>query len=287
MLSLRSLLIFKTVAETGSFTQAAKKLYITQSAVSHTIKDLEVSTGLILFDRISKRIELTSDGKLLLQESIPLLTASRQLEARLSDPNKQTPFQIVSSITIAGFWLPSILQRLEKLQPDLSVQVNVVRAAEALNILRSGNAELAFVEGARPHPPFTYKHFAQCSLKVVCAPGYTNTSQPMCLSHFCNQRLLLREPGSAIRDTLDSELLLSGYHVIPAWQSVNSTALLEAAKAGLGIAVLPENLVHTELLSHTLEEVNIEGLTLKNDLMMVWHKDKHLTPAFHSLLNCI
>lgn len=287
MLSLRSLLIFKTAAETGSFTQAAKKLYITQSAVSHTIRDLEESTGMILFDRLSKRIELTADGKLLLQESIPLLTASRQLEKRLADPKRQPPVQIVSSITIAGFWLPSILQRLQKQLPDISVHVNVVRAAEALDILQSGDAELAFVEGARPNPPFTYKIFDECLLKIVCAPGYTNAARFLSLHDFCSQKLLLREPGSAIRDTLDSRLMLSGYTVTPTWQSVNSTALLKAAISGLGIAVLPENLVRDELNAGTLEELEIENLSLKNDLMAVWHKDKRLSPALNALLCCI
>ena len=287
MLSLRSLMIFKTVAENGSFTAAAKKLYITQSAVSHTIRDLEEATGMVLFDRLSKKVQLTANGQLLLDESAALLAASRELEDRLANPKRCIPLQLVSSITIACFWLPSILQRLKTLLPEVSVRVNVVCAAEALDMLQAGKAELAFLEGVRPNPPFLYRHFASCTLKAVCSPGYVNTKEPMPLPDFCSDKLLLREPGSAIRDTLDSQLLLAGYRVTPAWQSVNSTALLEAAKAGLGIAVLPENLVQNELSLGTLEELTVKDLSLKNELMAVWHRDKHLTPAIDALFSCI
>lgn len=287
MLSLRSLLIFRTVAETGSFTKAAQELYITQSAVSHTIRELEETTGMVLFDRLSRRIELTANGRMLLHESAALLAASRQLEKRIADPEAQAPIQIVSSITIACFWLPDILKKLKRQLPKVQVSVNVVSAAEALSILQKGGAELAFVEGSRPQPPFTYRCFAEYGLKIVCAPDYQDTESPMALSDFCREKLLLREPGSAIRNTLDSQLFLLGYTVSPAWQSVNSTALLEAARAGLGMAVLPENLVRQELFSGTLKEVTVEKLELKNDLLVVWHRDKHLTAAMKELLACV
>lgn len=286
MLSLRSLLIFRTVTETGSFTKAAKKLYITQSAVSHTIRELEETTGMVLFDRLSKRIRLTTDGKLLLRESAALLAASEQMEKRLADPQAKAPVQVVSSITIACFWLPDILQKLKWKLPGTRFCVNVVSAAKALDVLKNGRAELAFVEGSRPQAPFIYKCFAEYSLKIVCSQDYRSTDF-ISLSEFCSEKLLLREQGSAIRDTFDSQLFILGYTVSPIWQSVNSTALLEAAKAGLGIAVLPENLLKNELDSGTLKELKVEKLDLKNELLAVWHKDKSFTPALSALLDSI
>lgn len=286
MLSLRSLLIFRTVAQTGSFTKAAQELYITQSAVSHTIRELEETTGMVLFDRLSRRIELTANGRMLLQESAGLLAASEQLEKRIADPKAQAPIRIVSSITIACFWLPDILKRLKMRMPEVEVSVQVLSAAEALLLLQKGEAELAFVEGSRPQPPFTSRCFAEYRLSIVCAPDYLNTTMPITTGEFCRERLLLREPASAIRNTLDSQLFLLGYTARPLWQSVNSTALLEAAKAGIGIAILPENLVREELRKGTLKEITVEGLDLKNDMLVVWHRDKHLTAALQALLSC-
>lgn len=287
MLSLRHFVIFQTVSETGNFTKAAQKLYITQSAVSHTIRELEEYTGTALFDRLSKQVILTSVGKLLLDEVTPILAACETLEKRISQLELQAPIQIVSSITIAAFWLPNILQKLKKQMNSSPVSVHVVSAAEAVKILHSGKADVAFIEGAEPPGPFQCRHFDTYSLKIVCSPDYPVSGNSMNIHEFCSQTLLLREPGSAIRDTLDSQLYLSGHTVHPLWVSVNSTALIEAAKAGLGITVLPEVLVREELSRQTLLSLEVEGLTLKNDLIAVWHRDKHLSPALSMLFSCI
>ena len=99
--------------------------------------------------------------------------------------------------------------------------------------------------------------------------------------------LRLREKGSAIRDVLDSTLLLSGHSVCPLWVSVNSPALMEAAKAGLGITVLPDLLLKDELEKGALIPLDIKGLSLENELFAVWHRDKFLSAPLHALLSCI
>ena len=72
-MEVRQYRIFKEVAETGSFTKAAANLYITQSAVSHAVRDLEERAGTVLFDRLSKSISITESGRLLLEEVIRFL----------------------------------------------------------------------------------------------------------------------------------------------------------------------------------------------------------------------
>ena len=285
MLSFRHLLILKTVADTGNFTKAAKRLYITQSAVSHAVRELESETGTILFDRLAKQVRLTAGGKLLLEEVLPILAACESLEQRIGRLEQKAPLQIVSSITIASFWLPEVLRQMKEEMPDTPFYVNVVSAAAAIEILRTGKADIALVEGIEPEGPYCCKHFSAYGLKAVCAPDHPAAGKIITVQEFCGEDLLLREVGSAIRDTLDSVLFLAGHVVHPAWVSVNSNALLEAAKAGLGIAVLPEALVNDELQSGSMIAVEVENLILKNDMIAVWYKDKHITPALDAFVN--
>ncbi|MCR2023581.1 LysR substrate-binding domain-containing protein, partial [Blautia pseudococcoides] len=91
----------------------------------------------------------------------------------------------------------------------------------------------------------------------------------------------------AIRDVLDSTLLLSGHSIRPLWVSVNSPALIEAAKAGLGIAVLPHILIKNDLKNGSLISLDVKGLSLENELFAVWHKDKYLPAPQKALLSCI
>ena len=287
MMTLRHLYIFKTVTETNNFTKAAEKLYITQSAVSHAIRELEEYAQTALFDRLSKRVQLTRSGELLLEEILPVLAACESLDKRIKGLEKQAPIHVVSSITIAIHWLPNILVGFRKQWPGVTVQVEVVSAANALETLKSKKADLALLEGSVPQVPFFHASFDKYPLLAACSPKYPCSHTSMDLDTFCSEKLLLREKGSAIRDVLDSTLLLSGHSVCPLWVSVNSPALMEAAKAGLGITVLPDLLLKDELEKGALIPLDIKGLSLENELFAVWHRDKFLSAPLHALLSCI
>lgn len=287
MMSLRHFEIFRAVAETGNFTRAAERLYITQSAVSHTIRELEEKAGTALFDRLSKSVQLTKSGSLLLEEIMPILASCEALDARFHDLERRAPLHLVSSITIAAFWLPTILNAFQEDWPDNPVHVDVVSAANAMDLLRQGQADLALIEGTPPQGPFTSSMFASYPMIVVCAPDYLLAHRELTIQQFCMERLLLREKGSAIRDTLDSALYLSGYTAQPAWTSVNSQALIEAAKAGLGIAILPDVLVREPLAQGTLHALAVQDLTLHNEMYAVHHRDKYLTTPLKTLLQHI
>lgn len=119
-MNLRHLLIFKTVVDTGSFTKAAKQLFITQSGVSHAIRELEQQTNAVLFDRLSKAIILTPAGKLLLEKVIPILSLYHDLEKQIDVLEMSAPLKVVSSITIATFWLPKILKQFASSYPNIA-----------------------------------------------------------------------------------------------------------------------------------------------------------------------
>lgn len=291
MLPLRHLQIFKTVAETESFTKAASLLFITQSAVSHAIHELEADTHTQLFDRLSKQVRLTSSGKFLLSEVLPLLSACDSLESRLLQLDRQAPIHIVSSITIAVCRLPAILTAFQEKWPEVPVYVEVIPAASALERLKSGRADIALTEGVPPQGSFLCRSFARYDMLAACAPQYrlqnTEAGRHLSVAGFCREKLLLREKGSAIRDCLDSALLLLGKQINPVWTSVNSPALIEAAKAGLGITVLPDILLTDALADGSLTCLRIEGLKLCNEMYVVRHADKYLSEPLKDLLRLI
>ena len=272
-MEVRQYRIFKEVAETGSFTKAAANLYITQSAVSHAVRDLEERAGTVLFDRLSKSIRITESGRLLLEEVTPILAACDALDSRIGSLEKKAPVHLVSSIEAS--W------------PGLPVTVEVVPAAAAVEVLRCGKADFALIEGAVPQGPFVCEAFDSYKMHILCAPGYLPVDKMLSMEEFCGERLLLREKGSAIRDTLDSTLYLAGYTAYPSWTSVNSTALIKAAEAGLGLTVLPDLLVGNELREERLLTVQAEGLELKNELLVIRHREKHMTAPLRSLLELI
>lgn len=282
-MTLRHYEILRAVAQTGNFTQAARQLYITQSAVSHAVKEMEERTKMPLFERYAKGVRLTRAGEMLLQRVLPILASWESLEEQMDHLESGARIPIVTSITIAIHWLPDIVKRFEKKWPDISVEVEVVTASRVWQILDHGKADIAFVEGPVPAGDYVSGVFASYEMKPVCAPFY-RCADWLSLEAFCREKLLLREKGSAIRDTFDSMLYLKEKTIRPVWTSVNSYALIEAAKAGLGVTVLPDILVRRELEQGTLRELSVEGMTLGNDISYVLRREMSGTAPIQDLI---
>ena len=176
-MNIRYLEIMEAVAETGTFTGAAKKLFITQSAVSHAVAELEAQAGTALFDRFPKGASLTRCGRTLLEESRSILTACRNLDRRISHLEENTPVSIVSSITIASSLLCRTLSRLRTSAPELKTFVRVTTSDNAVDILQRGEADIAFVEGAAPEGNFEIIPLGHYSLRAACAPDFPASRQ--------------------------------------------------------------------------------------------------------------
>lgn len=286
-MNIRHLEILEAVEQTGAFTKAAKKLHLTQSAVSHAMAELEQQAGTALFDRLPKGVRLTPCGQSLLEEAHSVLAACRNLDRKIGCLEKSTPLNVVSSITIASFLLPSILNQLKLSFPELQVNVRVVSAHSAMNILQRGEADIAFWEGTEPQGTFRTILLDSYRLSAACAPDHPLPGQTVTAQQLCRMPLLLREPGSAIRDTLDSMLSLAGQRAVPIWESVNSFALIKAAEAGLGITVLPEELLSDSLRLKKLRLVNIEGIEMENRMLAVLQKEKYITQPLQIMLDVL
>lgn len=286
-MNLRYLEIMEAIVETGTFTGGAKKLFLTQSAVSHAIAELEKQTGTMLFERLPRGAVLTRCGRLLLEEAEGVLSASRDFDRRIVHLEENTPIAIVSSITIASFLLPEILNRFQQVAPGIKVIVRVASATMALDILKRGEADLAFWEGIAPKSCFTSQALGTYRLCAACSPDFLPQHHSLSAEQLCRYPLLLREEGSAIRDTFDHALALAGQRAVPVWESVNSQALVKAAEAGLGIVILPEKLLLDSVSLNRLRFITLDELEMENQMLALFYKDKFRTKPFQLLLDLL
>ena len=264
--------IFREIAKTNNFTKAATNLFLTQSAVSHAIKDLEEEAGTQLFERLHRSVKLTPAGELLLREIQPIIEEFESVEARLPDLEKQPPLKIASCITYAQTELPQLLRRFSVNHPEAHFNVQVFPASESIARLETGEVDLAFIEGKVQQVSFQAKKIADYRLCVVAAPDFAE--KQLSLPELLQRPLLLRERGSAVREAFESFVVLQGFKPFPIWESVDSQALVSAVKAGFGLSVLPYRLVKEELLLGKLTEVKITDWQLTNDITALVRKSR-------------
>lgn len=284
-MNIRHYRIFKTVCDENSVTKAANKLFMTQPAVSHVIKELETNLGYPLFDRISRRLYLTTAGEVYLDKVRQVLTLIDELESEAQNFEKEAPIRIGSSITIANFWLPEILHQF-KLDTNTPVQVEIDSAAQILKKLERTEIDLAFMEGVVPQGKYKVQAFASYKLCMACSPTYPAANKSYKTIHeLKDEQFLLREKGSAIRDSFDSYLTLSQLQIEPSYTSVNSQALIQAAKCSLGITVLPDMLLEKEMKDKSLVEVKVRDFALENTNFLLYHEEKYVSSSMKKIIS--
>lgn len=283
-MNMRQLTVFCAVCEEMSFTRAARRLYMTQPAVSHVVAELEAVTGCTLFDRIARKIALTGAGQAFYEKAARIVELHEDLEKSCGSLEFVSPIRIGSSITIANFLLPGIMHRFYEAFPNAPAIIEVDTAQHNMEKLLANKIDAALIEGGSPDHRLIAHAFSSFELAAVCAPACL-PAFPLTPQTLVREKLLLREKGSSVRDVFDSALLLHGLSAEPVWTSVDSQALIRAAKSGLGISILPEILVKNELAAEELLRVPVRGLHLKNKNYTVYRRDKYLSPPLRGFLD--
>lgn len=272
-MNFKQCVIFREIAKTNNFTKAAANLFLTQSAVSHAVKELENEAGTQLFERLHRSVKLTPTGEVFLREIQPILEEFESVEARLTRLDQQTPLKIASCITYAQTELPQVLHKFNEKYPDVQFNLQVFPASESISRLENSEADLAFIEGKVNQPTFKAKKIANYRLCVIAAQEEAESQ--LSFTELLQRPLLLRERGSAVRETFESAAVLQGYKLFPIWESVDSQALIAGVKAGFGLSVLPYRLVKEELLQGKLKEIKIEDWQLTNDITALVRKSRY------------
>lgn len=282
-MNLRQLKIYVSVCNHRSFTSAAKALYMTQPAISHVIHDLELEVGTALLERAPKNINLTPAGSILFEKAKHLLSVYEDLEKDISNLNELAPLRIGSCITVAHTFLIQLIESMNETYPDLTIPVTIASASIILEKLEKNEIDLAFIEGAFPQEKFNSIKLDSYKIIPVCSPSFIPFNN-LSIQEFIKQPLLLREKGSAIRDVFDSELFLHNIEIQPLWTSSNSNALMKAAIKGMGIALLPENMILDKVEQGLLKRLDIDEIELKNQNHLIYNKYKQLNKSMNDLI---
>ena len=287
-MTIRHLKIFAEVCRQGSVTEAARRLYLTQPAVSLALKELETHYGVRLFDRLGRGIRITGEGRRLLEYAAPLADAFEEMERAMEDPDRAGQIRIGSSLTIGACLLPGYLKQLAAQRPGVAQKVLVDNSDRIREAVEAGELDLGLVENQVEGAALSVYPFSGDRLVALCAPQHPFADgRPVELEEFLGQPLLLREHGSGSRDLLESALRLEGSTASPLMESVSNTALLRAAAANVGVAVLTYRLALPELEKGTVYQVNLKGVRMDRVFSLIHHKKKYLSPTLWAFMEIV
>ncbi|MGM0592932.1 MAG: LysR family transcriptional regulator [Pseudomonadota bacterium] len=242
---------FRAVADSGSFSQAAERLYITQPAVSKRIAALERELDRPLFDRIGRQVVLTEAGRALLPHARRILDEVELSRRAMTDLSGRIAgrLSLGTSHHIGLHRLPPLLRELRQRYPELQLDIRFLDSETACRAVEHGELELAIVTlPPRPSAQLQLAPVWQDPLSVVCATdhplaGYQKAGLPTLAQH----RAILPGPETFTRQIVESAFK----PLSMALQVELSTNYLETIKmltaVGLGWSVLPDTMLDSEL----------------------------------------
>lgn len=279
----QSLEAFLAVAETGSFSLAGERVYLSQPAVSKRIAQLEEQLGCRLFDRIARTVTLTESGRQLLPRAERILREIKDARQAIADlaGTISGHLRLAISHHIGLHRIPPLLKTYTSAFPEVQVDINFMDSEQAYEEILHGRYELAAITLApEPHPRISAIEIWPDPLAFMVAPDHS-------LRHAATVTLreLSRYPailpglstytGRIIRELFEEQILQL--------TSTMDTNYLETIKMmvsiGLGWSVLPRS-----MLSDEVSEVRVPGVGLQRTLGCIYHRDKTLSNAAEAFL---
>lgn len=286
-MNLQQLKSFLAVARKRNYTRAAEELFLTQSAVSQQIRQLEQDLNLKLFEQIGKKVHLTEAGKILENEATRILAQVRQTHEIMEDLSglKRGKIRIGASTTPGVYLLPRILGTFRNAHPGVETNLVIDNTLNIEKRILCNDLDLAFVGRRLNRKDLIEKPFLEDHLVPIAPVGHPLASEHgISPGRMAEQPFILREKGSATRELVEAWARKKRINLKVSYEFDNPEAIKMAVISGLGISILSVHAVSWELKTKRLIILDLKGDRIKRPLILIYHKDKQHTPANFSFI---
>lgn len=242
--------VFYYVATTLSFSEASKQLFISQSAVSQSIKALENKLEQTLFIRSTKRVQLTPEGEILLRHIEPAMNLIKRGETQLIESASiGGQIRIGASDTICRYFLVPYLERFHKEFPSAHIKVTNQTSMKCVDLLEAGQVDLIVINYPNSHLSnlYTLKKIAKFKDVFVANKTFAELKdKKTSLKELLNYPILMLDKQTTTSEYLHSLFQQHQLDLVPEAELSSNDLLLDLAKIGLGIAFVPDYCLPTE-----------------------------------------
>jgi DNA-binding transcriptional LysR family regulator len=249
-MELRHLTVFVAVAEEASFTRAADRLHLVQSAVSASVRGLERELGAALFDRTTRRVELTDAGDALLPEARQVLAAvnaAREAVDQVSGGLRGTlRLGTMQGQAMRAVSVPRLLARFRAEHPGVEVHVSHVGGSVLMaDQVRAGRLDLAFVSLPERRPSgLTLTRISREQMQIACPKGHPlATRAEVDLEALADEPFIEFPEGWGTRMATDRAFAAAGVRRTIVYEVNDVASVIEFVSSGLAVALISPTLV--------------------------------------------
>jgi LysR family transcriptional regulator for metE and metH len=253
-LEIRHLKLVIAVAEEGSVTKAGHRLHLTQSALSHQLREAERQLGASLFLRLNKKMILTEAGERLLESAQSVLEELKHAgeEIHRMAASRDSVLRISTECYTCYHWLPGMLKVFNREFPRVDVQIVVEATRRPIQALLEGKLDLAIVSETARNGKLLFKPLFRDELVVVMRPDHPLASRAHVKPEDFSGEHLIIYTTSGDNAVIQKVLMPSGISPRRVSQVQLTEAIFEMVKAGLGITVMARWAVAPQIESGAL-----------------------------------
>ncbi|MGE5675887.1 MAG: LysR family transcriptional regulator [Mycobacterium leprae] len=278
-MDIQELEAFWWIAQTGSFNRAAERLYLTQPSVTARIQALEKELGQPLFERKPRGVRLTDAGRVLLPHAERVLLDIRKARQALTDLEAATggTLTVGSALTTSTYTLPEILARFKIAHPTIEVAVRTGRSQDIQRLVLEDMVQLGLVHSPLPaHADIETIPLYEEPILLVLHPGHPLAHrQDVAPEELATQPFITSDRAAGYWGLVEQHYALLG--VVP--RVTMELDSIEATKrmvmCGLGLTMLPQGTVESELRNGTLVSVPLaSGSHLTRQTLLIMRRGK-------------
>lgn len=293
MVNLELYRVFYTVAKCGSLTRAAEELYISQPAVSQSIKQLENQLGVPLFDRRHRGMELSAQGgKVIFAEVERALELLQQAENRLAETQSSAvgTIRVGASDTIFEYFLADKIVEFHETFPAVKIELMADFTPDTIEKLKANRCDVAFVNLPIEVDEELELEGNCMRLNDVFIAGekFKELSQGVIsISELKKYPLILMDKNTVARRSLDNFLATLGIKLQPSIEVGSWDLMKRLVQRGMGIGVIPKAYAQGRLDNGELYEVQTDPVLPARSIGMLLPKNQPVSYALQSFIQCV
>lgn len=282
--------VFCDLAETASFSQAAQRNAITQSAVSQQIKALESKFGARLIERGKKNFSLTREGQVFLGAAREILDVVDGLETRLRELREVVSgdLRLAAVHSVGLHELPTFTRQFSRQYPQVKLHAEYLRASEVYAAVLDGKVEAGFVAYPVARRGLDAEVLWRDRLVLACSPSHRLARRARVpLEELAGERFVSFASDQPTRKAIDRALRAAKVPVRRNNEYDNIEVVKRTVEIGEGVAILPETVLANERRAGTLIPVGIDAPGMWRPVGVITRRNRAGTPALRSFLDLL
>lgn len=286
-MQIETLKVFCDLVELASFSAAAERNGITQSAVSQQIRALEKRFEVVLIERGKKNFSVTPEGAEFLRASRDILRIYSGLEDRLKELQNIVAgtLRVATVFSIGLHELPPYVKKFREEYPDVDLQVEYRRSSQVYGEVIEGNVDLGLVAYPQKRKGVVVDISWKDKLILICAPTHPLASRKRIkLEDLAGQNFIAFEPDLPTRREIDRALKSSSVQVNQTMEFDNIETVKRAVEIENGVSIVPRDSVQGEIQNGTLAGVEIASTGMWRTVGIVQKRTRAISPAHREFL---